>query len=366
MAYDTNTSIKINSRRLGGQYEIHRFTEYKIDMDLENDCDGFDIVLKNPDGIYTGLFSKFDQIDINIQNMPIMKGTIDCVNYIWDEDDSSIKITGRDIITALIDNDALPGTKLNINPISYIKGKCGEYNIKFGGGPSIPNISKLVIGTGESEISIMNNLLMDHRMRLWAIYDTLYVGNWNTNASPTYYFTRGVPREMSGIPIERLSLKEDGTDTKSEYRIYGSMNDGSEKVVGTAQNDYLNSIGIKKRKVIRSYNNDSTSKYSSNALKDVRESFRDNIILEIRVRGTSVVLPNRTAHIIDAKTKTNSVWFIKKVSFSKSMSGTETTITMIPGDTTFDILWKGQGTTKNGGITGTPKMTLDEILKNLK
>lgn len=365
--YDTNTNLTVNSSRLGGKYIVHRFTEYKIDIDLENDCDGFDFVLTNPEGVYTGLFSKFDAINIDIQNMTLINGSVDCVNYIWEDDDSKIKISGRDVVSPLVDNDAIPGTKTNVSPVSYISSKCAEYGIKFGGcSESIPAIKKLIIGTGESEISVINNILMESRMRIWAIYDTVYVGKWNTSAKPTYLFTRGVPREYSGIPIKSLSLKEDGTDTKSELRIYGSMSDGSEKVVGTAKNDWMISMGIKKRKVDRSSNNDSTSRYSANALRDVRESFRDNIILEIKVRGTSIVLPNRTARVIDSKTKINSDWFIKKVTYSKDMNGSLTTITMIPDDTTFEVLWNGQGTKKDGGITGTPKMTLDEILNKIK
>ena len=49
-----------------GWYEVHRFTDYSIDLDLETDSDAFKFTLLNPNGIYTGLFSKFDEVTIEI------------------------------------------------------------------------------------------------------------------------------------------------------------------------------------------------------------------------------------------------------------------------------------------------------------
>lgn len=365
--YDTNILFRVNSSRLGGWYEIHRFTDYSIDLELETDADAFSFTLLNPNGVYTGLFSKFDDITIEIDKNPIMMGRIDCVEYSWDIGGCKIRVDGRDLMAALVDNDAIPGTKKNVKPSTYISDKCSEYGIKSSVDSSIDTIEQLVIGCGESEISIINNIVMDSRKRVWFDFDTLYAGNWNDKAEPTYLFTRGV-KDRPGIPIKRFTLREDGTDMKSEIKIYGSTNDGAEKVVGTATNSYMIDRGIKKRMVKRSSNNDSVSKYSSNALRDIRDSFRDNVEIEIEVKtGTGgLILPNRTAQIIDTVTKVNAVFFIVGVSYRKDINnGSITRVTMIPGETAFDVIWNSQKS-NSGSFAGTPKMTMAELIAQRK
>ena len=365
--YDTNILFRINSSRLGKWYEVHRFTDYSIDLELETDADAFSFTLLNPNGVYTGLFSKFDEVTIEINKTPIMKGRIDCVEYSWDDNGCKIRINGRDLVGALIDSDAIPGTHKNVKPSTYISNKCAEYGIKANVSSDISTVEQLIIGCGESEISVINNIVMDSRKRVWLDLDTLCAGDWNDKAQPTYLFTRGI-KDRPGIPIKSFVLREDGTDTKSEVKIYGSNNDGAEKVVGTAQNDYLVNRGIKKRMVKRSSNNDSVSKYSANALRDIRDSFRDNIEIELEVKTGvgGLILPNRTAQIIDTVTKINAIFFIIGVSYSKDMNGGSITkVTMIPGENAFNVVWESQSS-NSGSFTGLPKMTVAELVSQRK
>lgn len=360
--YDTNMLFKVFSSRFNKWYEVHRFTNYSVNLELETDADAFKFTITNPNGIYTGLFNKFDDITIEINKKPIMLGKIDCVEYSWDDSGSTIQIDGRDLMSALVDNDAIPGTHKNIKPTTYITNKCAEYGIKANIDQSIGSVEQLIIGCGESEISIINNIVMDSRKRVWFDYDTLYAGDWNDKAQPTYLFTRGI-KDRPGIPIKKLTLRDDGTDTKSEIKIYGSTDNGAEKVVGTATNDYMVKKGIKKRMTKRSSNNDSVSKYSASALRDIRDSFRDNIEIEIEVKTGhgGLILPNRTAQIIDTITKVNAVFFIVGVSYTKDKNnGSITKVTMIPGESTFDVLWEGND------LTGTHKTTLAELVAQRK
>lgn len=367
--YNTDTKLLIDSIRMGRTYEVNRFREYRIDIDLEMDADGFNMVFNNVNGSYTGIFNKFDPIDVNINGTDVLHGCIDSIEYIWNESESIIQVVGRDMCGILVDNDAIPGTFNNIKPSDYIASKCREYGInKYVLDTSVSRIKQLIVGVDESEISIINNILMESRKRLWSIYNTLYMGDWDTNSKPSYTFVRGINIIEGYTPIKQLSLKDNGTDMKSEMRIYGSMNDGSEKVVGIAKNDYMIKRNIKRRGTMRSSNDDSSSKYASNALRKVRESFRDGITLEITIKtGDALVLPNRTAHVIDTITKTNSVFFIKSVSYRKSIDGGSiTVITMIPGDISFNVIWNNQGDKEKGHITGTSVMSIDELIRSRK
>jgi prophage tail gpP-like protein len=354
-------------------YVINKFSEYQVDIDLETDSNGFNMVFENTDSMLTGYFNKYDDMDIYVGKDLIMTGSIDTVEHDWDESENVIQVVGRDILSILIDNDAIPTTKNNVSPTRYIKDKLNEYGISnYSIRSGMPVVPKLIIGTGESELSIMNNLLADNNNidRIWAIGDKAYVGEWDTGAKPKYYFTRGVPANKAGVPIKKLNFRDSSDNSRSEVRIYGSVDDGSEKVVGTAKNQSLINRGIRKRRVLRSYNNDSSSKYASNALRNVRDWFRDDTTLTITIKtGDVVVLPNTTAHVIDSVTKINSIFFIKGVKYRKSLGGgSETTITMIPGDSTFEVIWNSTSKTSpsTSHITGTPSMSLDQLLSTLK
>jgi len=361
----SNTTLTVTSRRLNKIFTINKFLEYNIDIDLETDADIFSFIISNVGGIYTGIINRFDKVSISINGIGIISGEVDRVIYQYGSDNNTIQVNGRDMAHILIDNDALPSTLYSINPSKYIISKCSEYGIKCNINSNTTTINKLIIGTSESEISIMNNLLINDRHRLWYIYDTLYSGKWSTSDAHSYTFTRGV---NYGTHIKSLSLTEDGTDTKSEIKIYGSTNNGANKIVGTARNDWMINNNIRRRSTRRSSNDDSVTKYSANALEDIRDGFKDNIqlVVSVPIKDT-IILPNKTALVVDTITKLNAIFFIVGVTYHKNTTnGGIIDITMIPGDTTFNVLWNGQGTETNGGITGTPKMTISDVIASRK
>ena len=344
MAIKSVVQIEIDSNRTGKTYKVFRFSEFNVELDLETDADAFDFVLKNPDGIYTGLFSKFDNCRLKLNNNLILVGNLDKVEYICLDDDDYIQLSGRDLCWKLVDNDALPDTIENVQPKSYITNKCVEYGIKH-------NISvaeqydKLVIGCGESEISIFNNILLDSRQRIWYLVDTLYTGNWSMNKSPKHVFTMYTNKK--GIPIKTFRLAEDGTEMKSEMKVYGSDSNGGYNLVGTSINQYMQDIKIKKRQIRRAYSDKASSKYKSIADKDIRDTFRDNneLVIEVRLDKDNFYMPNTTAQVINGRCGVDNLFFIKKVVYTKSpTSGSNATLTMIPADQTFEKIWQTKGT----------------------
>jgi prophage tail gpP-like protein len=344
MAVSTAVQIEIDSNRVGKTYRVYRFTEFNIDLDLETDADTFDFVLKNPDGIYTGLFSKFDSCRLKINNNDILEGNLDMVEYIGDDQDDYIRLTGRDLCWNLVDNDALPDTIENVQPKSYITNKCKEYGIKCVAS-SADRYDKLVIGCGESEISIMNNILLESRQRIWYIIDTLYSGNWDMNQSPKHVFVRYT--NETGIPIKKIRLAEDGTEMKSEMKVYGSDSNGGYNLVGSSANNYMKKIGIKKRQTRRAYSENASSRYKEVANNDIRDTFRDNneLIIDVRLDNNNFYMPNTTAQVIDGRYGINNLFFIRKVQYTKSISqGSIATLTMILADPTFEKIWQSKGT----------------------
>lgn len=333
----SNVTIEIDSRRCGRSYEVLRFSEFDVSLDLETDADTFDIVAENPNGVYTGLFCRFDNCRLKVNGEKILTGNIDSVTYYISGSKDYIKITGRDLCWLLVDNDALPDTIEGLQPKKYIEQKCASYGIKC-------NVSeadvydKLVVGCEESEISIMNNILLDSKQRIWYSVDTLYTGFWATNANPSHTFVMSTGH--SGIPIISVQFKEDGTDMIAKMLVYGSDSNGNQKIMGQYHNQYMIDKGIKKRSVKRHYSDSAASKYTSVAERAVREKFRDDTELVITVPIKAVYMPNTTAQVIIDKLGINALFFIKAVQYVKGLGdGSRATITLIPADSTFEQLW---------------------------
>ena len=367
--YDSNILIRVYSVRLGGMYQCHRFKSYDIDLDMETDADQFTLVFENPNSVYTGLFSKFDKIEIYLNDLshPLMCGRVDKVTYEWDSNGNTITVVGRDNAAVLIDNDAKPTTRKQVKPASYISERCAAFGLKSSIKCSPETIDELIVNTGESEWAVMESLLSDENYKMWFDFDTICVGEWNTNASPSYNFTRGVGD--TGIPIESLSVVEDGTNVKSQINIYGSIKNGKQAIIGTAKNDKLIAQGITKLKTKTLNNTGTASRRTKNALNDVQNSLRDSdeVIITIKTRD-NLVKPNRCAVVVDSVSKINASMYIYKVTYKKSLgSGSITEIHMIPDDATKKIIWNGQGsksnsTGGNGSITGTARLSFKEMI----
>lgn len=361
--YDTNLLFVIYSSRLGGKYECHRFREYSIDIDLDTDADAWDFVFKNPNNVYTSLFSKFDVVEIYLNDVGVIAGRVDSVSYHWSGGDNYIRVSGRDLAAPLVDNHAIPTTLQNVKPHEYIANKCSEYGIS---GTSLDKTMKVVqkniIGVGESEMSIISKFVHNENKKVWLDYKTLCTGNWAMDALPSYTFTSGVPVDKMCIPILTFDLEENGADVYSESIIYGSTNSGENKVIGSSKNQYMIGKGIKKRATTSSSTDDGTDKYTANAEDDVRHGFDNSVKLEITVATKSILIrPNTTAWVIDMNTRTNAIFFIKKVTYSKSLdAGSITRISMIPSKKTNDQMYAAQGSL-GGGITGKASMTFNDL-----
>lgn len=331
-------ALHVHSQRTGKWYSVKRFSEFDVDIDLDTDADAFDFVLKNPKGQYTGLFRKFDDCIIWVNDNRVLVGMIDRVEYIEDLENRCIQISGRDLCWRFVDNDALPDTMQNVDPKSYIARIAHDYGVNYVG-QDAEIYDKLVVGCGESFISIFNNILLESKQRLWYLVDTLYSGDWNTGGSVEYTFTRS--SIVNGIPIKQLNFVEDGTDMKSCIMVYKS-NSEENTLMEEAHNEYMEAMNINKRKIRRSYSDSASSRYQSVADKDIRDTFADNIILKISVRmdGEHFYLPNRVARVVYDPLGIDSTFFIKAVKYSKTVSkGSEVILTMIPSDPTFEKTW---------------------------
>jgi len=229
----------------------------------------------------------------------------------------------------------------------------------------LPSTPRLIVGTGESEISVINNLALFHEKSVIFDNDTLIVDDLDMNADPTYLFSYATGIGIKdAIPLKRTEIVEDGLQLASEIIIHGSINGGKTKAQGTATNPALTSINIKKRKTIRSSNNDSVSKYSASALDQVQRKFREGIKITSYIFDTEYAIkPNRTARLIDLTHKINSVFYISSVRYQKSINeGSIIIINMIPADVSFNVMWSSNNTS----VVQPETKSLEELLATRK
>lgn len=378
--YDTNLLFKVWSSRLGGgSYECHRFREYSIDLDLEADTASFDFVFKNVNyadtnpgggnfhGGYISLFSKFDRVEIYLNDVPLIKGRIDEVKYAWEAGDSYIRVNGRCVGACLVDNDCTPTTLQNIKPNAYIQERCSAYGLGCKIDGTLTTIKERVIGVGETEIAVINDMVRGDNLRYWVDFDTFYVGKWKDDDAPKYTFACG-PTGGGYIPIESLELSDDGTEVYSESIVYGSTADGGDKVLGTYKNEKMIAQGIKRRAVLSNTNNDDSEKYKANAEDDVRYGFNNSQVCVITVKTpkSGAIKPNTTCILIDYITRTHAVMFIKNVTYQKDLTnGSITQITMVPSKAANDQMYGAQFTL-GGGLPGSGSMSIDQLMSSRK
>lgn len=333
----SDITIEIDSKRCGRTYEVLRFTEFNVTLDLETDADAFDVVAENPNGVYTGLFCRFDSCRLKVNNRVILVGNLDSVTYHIAGNKDYIKISGRDLCWLLVDNDAIPDTLESVQPKKYIEDKCKEYGIKCKVADA-DIYESLVIGCEESEISIINNILLNSKQRTWYSVDTLYTGNWDTGAKISCGFVMST--KVQGIPIISVEYREDSLDMVSQVLVYGSDSKGEQKVMGQYDNKFMMANGIRKRSVRRHYSDEAATKYTSVAEREVRNKFRDDTELVISVPIKPVYLPNTTARVTIDKLGLDAIFFIKSVQYIKSIEdGGKAIIKLIPADSAFEALW---------------------------
>ena len=358
-------SISVRSALLGKKwYTISRFLDYDVTIDMDTDTDSFSFTFPNTDSIFTGLVSGYDRANIKINGVGIMQGIVESVGYSYSDSSSSITISGRDKVCLLTDNDVVPDSKKNVKPTSYVSSLCKKHGIKYKPKKNIGTVKKFELDIGESELSTIDKILERSGQTYWFIYDTLYTGSWNVGGKSKYRFTRGLTKN-TGILIKELELVEDYSDVRSSIKLYGSSDDGKSKYVGSSSLPIVKKRGFTKVSVESCDEDTSATKLKSDALKRLKEEFRDAIVVKIRIYNNGhVILPNNVCTIVDKYTGINSTMYIRAVRYYKSVDdGSMSEITCIPSQATLNKLLNTNNVMHS--LVNTTKTSLNQKLASV-
>lgn len=335
-----NIKIKVRSSALGNKwFRITRFIDYEVSIDMDTDVDQFSFTFDNPDSIFSGLISGYDRIKVLIGDTGIMSGIVDSVLYSYDDNNSTITISGRDRCCLLTDNDCSPFSKKNVKPKSYISSECNKVGIKYVCKKNIGVVKKFEVSAGTSKLSSIDELLEKSHQKYWYIYDTLYTGGWNTGGKASYRFTRGVDKNI-GTPIKSLTLSEDYADVRSGIKVYSSSDDEKSKFYGSKELGIVKKRGFSK---VMTKNKDAdTSKKQAmkTAEEDLDELFRDAFEIKITVYNNGkVFMPNKICTVIDKYVGINGTFYVRAVRhYMDAESGSMTELSLIPSKSTLKKL----------------------------
>lgn len=357
--------IKVRSSALGNKwFNITRFIDYDVSIDMDTDVDQFSFTFDNPESIFSGLVSGYDRVKILIGDTGIMSGIVDSVSYTWTDSDSKITISGRDRCSLLTDNDVIPFSKKNVKPKSYINSKCNKVGIEYVCKKSIGTVKKLEASAGESELAVIDRLLEESHQKYWYIYDTLYTGNWNTGGKSLYRFTRGVSSNI-GTPIETLELTEDYSEARSSVKIYSSSDDDKSKFVGSSNLEIVKKRGFSKIMTRTKDADTSKKKAVDTADTDLEEAFRDSFNINITVYNNGkVFMPNKVCTVVDKYVGINGTFYIRSVRHYMDIeSGSMSELSLIPSKSTLKKL-KSTGTIIRS-LSSTKKSSQNAKLKTV-
>lgn len=336
-----NINISVRCSILDNKwYNITRFLDYDITSDMDADTASFSFTFDNPNSIFTGLVSGFDRVNIKIGKKGIIQGIVDSVSYTYDDQNSSITVTGRDRVSLLTDNDVDPDSKKNVNPIDYIGGVCGKHGIKYKNKKSIGIVKEFELQPGVSQLGSIAKVLEKSHQKYWMEYDTFYTGSWSTDGKSKHKFTRGVSSKNKGIPIKSLTLNEDYSEARSEVRVYGSNDDGSSKFLGASKLDIVSKRGYIKISTKQNDSDTSNSVAVSTAKTDLNNAFRDSFTIQLTVHNNGeVFMPNTICTVVDRYIGINDTFYIRAVRHYMSVNeGSMSDLTLIPSSSTLEKL----------------------------
>lgn len=114
----------------------------------------------------------------------------------------------------------------------------------------------------------------------------------------------------------------------------------------------MTSKGIQKRKTRRKYSDSAVSKYISVADRDIRDNFRDNVVMNITAGIRDAYLPNTTVQVIIEKLAINALFFVRGVNYNKTLdNGSVAILTLIQSDQMFESMWQNSSNMTVTGFT---------------
>jgi prophage tail gpP-like protein len=321
--------IKVESKKNGAIYKINNLKQYNIEQSIDIPADSFEFVIGNKGFEISKIVSAGDKLSYYIDNKLAMEGYIDDSDFAYTIGDNDIRLTGRDKMSTLLDNDANPTTFYKLGLYGYLQKIMPKYGITKYGSSSNESFDKITISPGENEFSIIERLAKQRNLiTLFDPYDqTFKCTKIVSSTAQTYKFSNDV---NNSIRIKEAIISV-SADIKNEVIVYGDNYEKNKNIKGSYKDSRLN---IRKRRIL----NESDIETSKDADKRAKEEFynlnKDAFSIKIVTNTKLPIFINQVAYVQINKVGLKCHMVVDSVSYTRNEnSGSLTTITLklMPG-----------------------------------
>lgn len=309
----------------GAEFRLQHFKSYRIEQSIEIPADQFEIVMANQNYEVSKHLAIGDPIEFFLENgTKLIYGYIDDIEFNYGIDSNDIRITGRDGMSLLLDNDAEPKTFYKISLKEYLGKVCPKYKINFNTS-STEKFDKIVISPGETEFSVIERLCKDRKLVVY--FDSnnvLQCGKLVSSSTPIYTFSNDKP---NSIKIKHCNVAM-SADIKSDVIVYGGNYEKNKNIKGSHSDKRL---PYKKKRIINDSEIETTKDANERAKEEFYQLNKDVLEVSVEVATTQQIPINRAANIFIKKAEVDMNLLIEKVVYSKDISqGNVTSVSFKP------------------------------------
>lgn len=345
--------ISIYSKRAGKIYRITHIKSYRVEQSVEVPADSFEFILGNADYSASAVISAGDILQFFVDNKLVIEGYIDDVELEYSNDSNDMRITGRDNMAILLDNDALPKTYNKLGLGDYLGKILPSYDVQYSASNN-KKFDKIVISPGETEYSVIERLCNERN--LMPIYDCvtdkLLCSHIISSTSSSYTFSNN----MSGA-IRIINAKiEVSNDIRDEVIVYGADWEKTKKIKGlyktkkgkpskrlktvvtdsgTYTGEFVDDdLRTQKRKVVNDSDIENTKDAQDRAKLEFFNVNKNALTVDITTHTKKPIYINKCARVFIKKAGFDALLYTEKVVYSKSInegSLTAVTLKLMPG-----------------------------------
>lgn len=319
--------VILYSNKTGGQYHIEVIKSYKLEGSLDIASDGFEITTGNPRNQASNLIAAGDRIEFYFNGILGAEGLIDDIDLEYTVGSNDIKLTGRDKVGILIDNDADPATYNSMGLSDYMGKVLPKYGIQYYCSDNT-KFDKITVSPGESEYSVIERLSEERNLIIYYEVNEkkLYCTKPLSSSTPQYTFSNS----PNGIKIKECQITL-SNDIKKEVIVYGGDYDKNKNIKGSYSDS---NIKTNKRRIL----NESSIENNADAGKKAKQEFyninKNALSVKIVTNTKFPIFKNRCARVEIEKLDFYATLLIDDVTYTKDVTNgslTNITLKLMPG-----------------------------------
>jgi prophage tail gpP-like protein len=355
--------IVIHSQKTNKYYTIYNIKSYRIEQAMEIASDAFEFIIGNQNYEASDVISSGDKVQFYLEGELAIEGYIDDVDIEYNNNSNDLRITGRDEIATILDNDSIPVTYNKIGLKDYLGKKMPSYGIKYYCSDNT-KFDKITVSPGDSEFSVIEQLANERNLII--MYNIseqkLYVTKPISSTTPTYTFSNTLKNKIKILDCQ-ISISN---DIRNEITVYGGTysekhhttikvkGQTKKKTVSVSKNIKAtykdSSLKTKKRKIITESDIKKTNIAYNRAKQEFYNLNKNALTVQIKTRTKSPIYINKCARIVIPKIEFDAYLLVDSVTYTKDIS--EGNITNI----TLKLMPDVKVTFKNNDIPKLPKL----------